>query len=110
MAEFTVVINGIDNEIYQHISTVEDLVNIQKIITTKFFEKCGNESVEHYFENTPHLEIYDRICDYPELMDDIVDKAVEEETNYQTLEEVSQALSNMQDALDCIYNTSRDFT
>ena len=97
-------------EIYT-ISTVEDLNKFQSKMTEKFFEERTDENaiIERYFEDTPHLEIYDRVSDYPDLMADIVDRAVESETDYQTLDEVSDALRNMGDALDCIYETAREW-
>lgn len=108
MVTITVQISG---EIY-HISTVEDLTKVQNTLTQKFFEQYMDkeEVIDRYFCETPHLEIYDRISDYSDLMDDIVDRAVELETDYQTLEEVSEALSGMRDALDSIYEYAREWT
>ena len=108
MVTITVQISG---EIY-HIGSVEDLMNVHNILTTKFFEqsKDNDEVIDRYFRETPHLEIYDRVSDYPELMDEIVDRAVETETDYQTLDEVSDALSGMRDALDSIYEYAREWT
>ena len=92
------------------ISTVEDLNRVQSIITTKFFEGTPKDVIiEKYFEETPHLEIYDRISDYPELMSEIVDRAVESETDYQTLDEASDALRNMYSALDDIYRIAQEW-
>lgn len=94
------------------INTVEDLSKVQSMMTEKFFEEKNNEEeiIDRYFFNTPHIEIYDRISDYPDLMSDIVDRAVENETDYQTLEEAAEALQNMGDALECIYETAREWT
>ena len=108
MVTITVQISG---ELY-HIGSVEDLMNIQNILTTKFYEQSKDEEeiIERYFRDTPHLEIYDRVSDYPDLMTDIVDRAIESETDYQTLDEVSDALSGMRDALDSIYEYAREWT
>lgn len=107
MVTITVQVSG---EIYG-ISTVEDLTKVQNMLTQKFFEQYNNEDdvIERYFRDTPHLEIYDRVCDNPDLMSEIVDRAVECETNYSTLEEVSDALSGMEDALESIYNYAREW-
>lgn len=108
MVTITVQISG---ELY-HIGSVEDLMNVQNILTTKFYEQSKDEEeiIERYFRDTSHLEIYDRVSDYPDLMADIVDRAVESETDYQTLDEVSEALSGMRDALDSIYEYAREWT
>lgn len=104
----TVVVSG---DVY-NVNTVEDLNNIQSMLTTKFFEQTKNNDavIEEYLSETPYLEIYDRISDFSNLMDYIVDTAVSNETDYSTLEEVNQALSSMQDAMEAIYNEVRVFT
>lgn len=109
MVTITVQISG---EVYG-ISTVEDLTKVQNILTTKFIEQSTNnmEIIDRYFADTPDLEVYDYLSDnHSGLLEYIVDKAVEIETDYQTLEEAGMALSNMQDALDEIYNTARKYT
>ena len=107
METITVQISG---AIY-HIGTVDELTEVQNILTKKFFEQCQNEAevVDRYFRETSHLEIYDRVSDYPDLMDDIVDKAVEIETDYQTLDEAVDALRGMEEALNNIYDYTRDW-
>ena len=101
----------IGGELY-HINTVEELMNVQNILTTKFYEQSKDEEeiIERYFRDTPHLEIYDRVSDYPDLMSEIVDRAVENETDYQTLDEAADALRGMREALDEIYNYAREWT
>ena len=108
MVTITVQISG---EIYA-ISTVEDLTKVQSILTTKFMEQFLNEEevIDRYFCETPRLEIYDRVSDYPEVMTEIVDRAVENETDYQSLDEASDALRGMAEALDNIYETAREWT
>lgn len=107
MVTITVQVSG---EIYG-ISTVEDLTKVQNMLTQKFFEQCNSEDevIERYFRDTPHLEIYDRVSDYPDLMGEIVDRVVESKTDYSTLEEASDALSGMAEALNTIYDCAREW-
>lgn len=107
MVTITVQVSG---EIYG-ISTVEDLTKVQNMLTQKFFEQYDNEDevIDRYFRDTPHLEIYDRVSDYPDLMGEIVDRAVERETDYGTLEEASDALRGMAETLDNIYSYAREW-
>ena len=108
MVTITVQISG---EIY-HISTVEDLTKVQNTLTQKFFEQYMDkeEVIDRYFCETPPLEIYDRVSDYPDIMSEIVDRAVECETDYSTLDEAADALRGMREALDEIYNYAREWT
>lgn len=93
------------------INTVEDLNRVQNTITSGFIKEHENESavVDRYFEDTPHLEIYDRISNYSGLLDEIVDREVEHRTDYQTLDEAADALESMQSALDEIYGIAREW-
>ena len=98
MVTITVQISG---EIY-HISTVEDLTKVQNMITQKFFEQSKDEEeiIERYFRDTSRLEIYDRVSDYPELLDEIVDRAIDSETDYQKLQQIGNRLQEIKDLLD----------
>jgi hypothetical protein len=93
------------------INTVEDLNMVQSAITNKFFAEREDENavIDRYFRETPILEIYDRVRENDDLLSEIVDRAVENRTDYQTLDEAADALDNMYSALDEIYSIAREW-
>lgn len=101
---------NIDGEAFI-ITSADELVSVQTRLSNKFFSEQNSEEevIDRYFRETPRLEIYDRVSDYPELVDEIVDRAIEHETDYQTLDEVADALRSMGEALEGIYDYAREW-
>lgn len=110
------------NEVEYTVWNVEDFLAVQKVLTGSFTEmltdqamdNCREKVLEEYWEearkgnNDVQREIYEGVADIPTLYDMVIEDALHD-TDYSSIDEMTEYIDRMEDAMSDIQSITGDY-
>lgn len=110
------------NEVEYTVWNVEDFLAVQKVLTGSFTEmltdqamdNCRERVLEEYWDEARHgnsdvqREIYEGVADIPTLYDKVIEDALHD-TEYSSIDEMTEYIGQMEEAMDDIYSIAEDY-
>lgn len=117
-----VAINGVEYNVWN----IDDFLNVQKVLNGCFSKLMKNQAkeeaademrtqiIEEYWNEAKRgnsdvqREIYEGVVDTPALYDKVIEDALHD-TDYSSIDEVTEYISRMEEAMDDIYSIAEDY-
>lgn len=113
------------NEVEYNVWNLDDFLNVQKVLNGCFSELMKNQAkeeaademrtqiIEEYWSEARHnndvqREIYEGVVDIPALYDKVIEDALHD-TDYSSIDEMTEYLGQMEEAMDDIYRIAGDW-
>lgn len=110
------------NDVEYNVWNIDDFLNVQKVLTGSFtallseqaLDNCRERVLEEYWDEARHgnsdvqREIYEGVADIPTLYDKVIEDALHD-TDYSSIDEITEYISRMEDAMSDIYSVAGDY-